>query len=182
MRRTEYRRTSKVHGTKMKPILIATFGYPGSGKSHFSEKISKELHYAHLRSDEIRHQIFLNSKFNLEENIVIFRVMDFLAGKLLSTGVSVIYDANSHLYSQRQSLRDIAEKANARFALIHIETQLEIAVERARTREFHPVERSVVESVRNEAEDITNEFPIIIDGTKSYEEQKDFIMRELVKK
>lgn len=163
----------------MKPLLIATFGHPGSGKSHFSEKLSKDLHFAHLRSDEIRHQLFPEPTFSQEEHNVVFGLMNFLAAKLLSTGVSVIYDANSHKKKHRQSLKDITEKESARFALLHIETPLEIAVERAKTREFRPVDRSVVESMHNESEDPKDESPIVIDGTKSYEEQKEFIIKKL---
>ena len=163
----------------MNPIIIGTFGHPGSGKSYFSERLARDLHLAHLRSDEIRKQIFPHPTFKQEEHDVVFGLMDFLSEKFLSSGVGVIYDTNLIKKKHRDRLRQIADKTSSRFALLHVETPLEISVERAKSRSFHPIDRNVVESIHAESEYPHDESPIVVDGTKSYEEQKEGIMEIL---
>jgi uncharacterized protein len=77
-----------------KPLLIATLGYPGSGKTYFSERLSKKKHFFHLNSDRIRLAIFDKPQYKPEEHRIVFRLMDSLAQDLLRQGVSVVYDAN----------------------------------------------------------------------------------------
>lgn len=48
----------------------------------------------HLRSDEIREHIFSKPDYSAAENRKLFGLIDFLVEKLLSSGVSVYYDAN----------------------------------------------------------------------------------------
>lgn len=164
----------------MKSILIATFGYPGSGKTYFSEKLSKDLHCAHLRSDDFRFKIISQPTFSNEEHTVVFGFMDFLTDKFLTSGVNVIYDANLVKKKHRDRARRIAQKADSHFMLISIETPFEVAVQRAREREFHSIGRDVVEAIRDESENLDGEDYITIDGLKTYEEQKETLLREIL--
>ncbi len=163
----------------MKPTLIATLGLPGSGKSYFAERLAKDLHFAHLRSDEIRLQINPKPTYTNEEHKVVFGLMDFLTLKLLSTGVSVIYDANVNKHIHRQNLRGIAGEQDAKFVLIYIDTPLEIAIKRAKTREFHPIDQDVVESLHKEMEYMPEEEKVTINGLESYEKQRDDIVKQI---
>ncbi len=165
----------------MKPILIATFGYPGSGKTYFSEKLAKDLHCAHLRSDDFRFKIVPHPTFSIEEHTMVFNLMDFLAEKFLSSGVNVIYDVNLTKKKYRDRARRIAVKTNSRFALISVQTPFDLAVERAKNRKVHSIDRKTVEAIRDEAEDLRDEPHILLDGTRSYKDQKEEILRQLQK-
>ncbi len=161
------------------PLLIGTIGSPGSGKSYFSEKISKDLHLVHLRSDDIRFRIISEPNFTQEEHNVVFGFMDFLAEKILDNKIGVIYDANLVKYEHRERLIRIAENTKAKFVMLWIKTPLDLAITRAKDRKFHPITKETVEAIAGELEEFRNEPHIIIDGIKSYEEQRDFILKGL---
>ena len=156
------------------------FGYAGSGKTYFSEKLSRDLHCAHLRSDDFRFRIIPHPTFSDEEHTVVFGLIDFLAEKFLSSGVNVIYDVNLVKKKHRDRVRRIAEKTDSHFVLISIETPFEIAVKRAKERDFHSIDRKVVEAIRDEVENLDGEFHIKVDGLKTYEEQKEIILKKIL--
>ena|SRR3989338_1351887 len=163
----------------MKPILIATFGYPGSGKTYFSEKLAEDLNCAHLRSDDFRFRIIPKPTFSNEEHTMVFGLIDFLAEKFLSNGVNVVYDVNLTKKRHRDRVRRIADNTNSHFVLISIETPFEIAVQRAKDRELHSIDRRTVEAISDEYEDLSSETYIKIDGLKTYDEQKDIILKQI---
>src|SRR3989338_1363970 len=113
-----------------KPILFATLGYPGSGKTFFSRKFSKEFHVLHLNSDRIRKAMFKKPKYNQYENNYLFTVMDVLAEDALKNGISVIYDANSSLREYRDRMMQTVNKYDARFFLLRFQTPESVARKR----------------------------------------------------
>lgn len=165
---------------------MGTIGSPGSGKSYFSEKLARDLHFVHLRSDDIRFRLVKKVKkvdFSQEENDAVFGFMDFLSEKILKDGVGVIYDANLVKRTHRDRLCEIAQSAGVVYVILWIQTPLELAITRAKEREFRPIDREVVESLNSALEEPSSDEPIIIiDGTKSYEEQREFILNELKRK
>lgn len=167
----------------LKPIFIGTVGRPGSGKSYFSEKLSNDLHFAHLRSDDFRFRLvskFKKPDFSPEEHGAVFGFMDFLSHKLLDAGVSVIYDVNLVKKEHRNRIKGIADGLKINHVILWVQTPLELAVERARTREFRPIERDVMELIDKgfEQPDLSEKI-LIVDGTKSYDEQKEYLLSEI---
>lgn len=89
-----------------KPTLFITLGFPGSGKTHFAERFSKTEKLVHLSSDFFRTHIFPNGGgFSLENNRMIFDLIDSLAFHTLQKGISVIIDANATLITYRKKIR-----------------------------------------------------------------------------
>ena len=164
---------------KNKPTLFVTIGAPGSGKSYLAERLCKEYGLFHLRSDEIRKYIFPNPAYSPEENIRLFSLLDFLAEKLIATGVGIIYDANFTLRAYRMKLQKIAKKYKTKYAVLWIQTPLAIAIKRAKTRKYHQVGKKVVMGLHNEIELPKNEPVIVIDGTKPYRVQKVLLAKYL---
>jgi predicted kinase len=117
-----------------KPTLLVTFGFPGSGKSYFSEKLSKEKGFFHINSDIIRFTLFKNPSFTKEEHEGIFALMDLITENLLKSGINVIYDCNTNLSSHRTRIRNLAKKSKANYCLIWIKTDIKLAEKRLEKR------------------------------------------------
>lgn len=165
-----------------KPLLITTLGYPGSGKTYFSERLAQEFNLFHINSDKIRFEIFNNPTFSKEEHHVVFSFIDWITQELLSKGVSVIVDANHNKYINRVKFLKFANKLKARHILIHIKTPVDVAEKRLIKRRsvkntekkkyYRPLELSVLHTLKNEIEypDI-KEKVLEIDGLKPYGKQ-----------
>lgn len=173
-----------------KPILFATLGYPGSGKTYFSRKFSKEFHVLHLNSDRIRKSMFKKPKYTQYENNYLFAVIDAIAEEAISSGLSVIYDANSSLREYRIRMQKMAKKYKARFFLLRFKTPENVAIkrlgirDRCRTKscsfyhppipisEFHRLKAQIEEPPKSEPH-------IIIDGTMTYTQQKKAVLTRI---
>lgn len=175
-----------------KPILFATLGYPGSGKTYFSRKFAKEFHILHLNSDRIRKAMFGKPKYNQYENNYLFAVMDALAQDAIMNGVSVIYDANSSLREYRIRMMQMVKKYGARFFLLRFQTPESVAKKRLGTRqrctrkvcqEYHPpVPLTVFDRLRKEIEEpLSREPTIFITGTDTYAKQKKALLSAISK-
>lgn len=165
-----------------KPLFIATLGFPGSGKTYFSERLAKEYNLFHLNSDKIRHEIYTDPKFTPEEHRVVFGFMNYIAEELLKLGVGVIFDANSNKRFHRASFVKQAKKLNAKYVLVHIQTPVELAEKRLEQRKkikslkrqmfYRPLDVSILHLLKKEMEHPTSKEPVVvIDGTKKFAEQ-----------
>lgn len=174
---------------KEKPILLATLGFPGSGKTFFARRFAKEYHIFHLNSDRVRLEIFPKPKYNQKENDAVFRAMDFIAEELLSLGVSVLYDANSTKRAYRRRFQQTAKHYKADFLLLWFQTSVDDALRRVEKRKklkseflkkYHlPLRQSVFFRLRNAIEEPQKEPFVTIDGMQSYKEQKNTVLKAL---
>ena len=177
---------------KKRLFLLATLGYPGSGKTHFSERFSKESDFFHLNSDIVRLTLFPKPKYDPPESAIVFRMMDFLAGAFLNAGVSVIYDANSTKIAYRERLRRIAKKNGAQYLLLRFMTPLPVALARIKKRRalrselkkryYRPIDDGVLFEIRAEMEEPKKESFLVIDGTKPYKETAKLVSGRLRKR
>jgi predicted kinase len=167
---------------KEKSILIITFGYPGSGKTYFSEHLSKEFNLFHLSFDKIRSEMFDIPTFSQEEHKKVSNLADWLIQELLKKNIRVIVDDNTNKLIQRKKYFKFANKANARYVLLHIKTPIETAEKRIikrgkiknleKKKYYKPLELSVLHLLKNEIEHPNNkEIFIEINGLKPYKEQ-----------
>ena len=178
---------------KEKPILITTLGYPGSGKTYFSEHLSKEFNLFHLSFDKIRSEMFDIPTFSQEEHKKVSNIADWLITELLKKNISVIVDANTNKLIQRKKYFKFANKANARYVLLHIKTPVETAEKRIikrgkiknveKKKYYRPLELSVLHLLKNEIEyQNKKEIFIEIDGLKPYNKQVKTFKKWLVSK
>lgn len=174
-----------------RPILFATLGYPGSGKTFFSRRFAKDMNLFHLNSDRLRLEMFPKPKFTQAENAAVFRMMDFLADELLKRGVSVIYDANSTLWIYRRRLQQIAKKNKARYLLLWFQTPVEVALKRIKKRRelksellkrYHrPIDDDVLYRIRSQEEAPIRE-PHLVLTAAPYRKQKEAVITFLRKR
>lgn len=165
-----------------KPVLLVTFGFPGSGKSYFSEKLSKEKGFFHINSDIIRFTLFKNPSFTKEEHEGVFALMDLITENLLKSGINVIYDCNTNFRSHRTRLKNLAKRAKANHYLIWVKTNIEVAEKRLAKRAklknskkkllYRPVSIETLHKLKNEMQvpKGKEEF-IAIDGHLRFSEQ-----------
>jgi predicted kinase len=116
-----------------KPLFIGTLGYPGSGKTYFSEHLARERGLVHLHADTIRAILFETPRYTSEEHGILFRTMDYLAEQFLNRGIGVIYDANANFRSSRKKFAAIAARTTADYHLVWIKTPEALALERLTT-------------------------------------------------
>ncbi len=167
-----------------KPILISTFGFPGSGKTFFTSQLAKEKGYIHLNADAVRRLLFPKSAFTLDENKRVFSFMDTAAEYLLRNGHSVIYDSNTTKRAHRELAPKIAKRSGADHILVWIQTPEAVAHERLKTRKSDaqnwdeyfavPVSDEIFERMRDMAEPPTGDEPhLVIPGDIPFAKQLD---------
>src|SRR5882757_4749530 len=100
------------------PVMVMLYGFPGAGKTFFAAQLAEYLAAAHVQGDRLRHELFVDSKRDKEENDIIEHLTQYMAEEFLKAGVSVIFDTDVSRLSQRRALRDIARKSHAKPILI----------------------------------------------------------------
>lgn len=176
---------------KSKPILFATLGFPGSGKTYFAMRFAKDFGVFHLNSDRIRAEIFLKPKYTLQENKAVFRIMNLIAEELLMRGISVIYDANSTKRIYRKRLELMAKRQKAKYLLLWFQTPVGIALKRIRVRKelksklMRIYNKSIGDwvlfRIKKSIEEPKKEPHVIINGERPYKEQRKEVFKFLNK-
>ena len=118
-----------------KPILVLLYGFPGAGKTYFSQNLAEHLACAHVHGDRIRHELFEEPRYDRQENDVITQLMQYMTEEFLSAGISVIYDANTIRKSQRMTLREMARKRGAKTVVVWFQMDPDTAFERMQKRD-----------------------------------------------
>ena len=113
------------------PKLYLFVGYPGAGKSHVARLIADQTGAVHLWADIVRQQMFEKPCHSRAESKQLYDRLNTETRDLLLDGKSVIFDTNFNYYDDRQLLRSIADKANARTVLVWVTTPESVAHSRA---------------------------------------------------
>lgn len=164
-----------------RPRLIATMGYPGSGKTYFSEQLASQEGYVHLNADRERFRMFNKPQYTKEEHLALSEAMDRTAEELLLKGISVVYDVNFNRRMHRERVRAIANRTGAEYRLVHIVTHESTALERLKVRGrdntqnlelYRPIDIEVFHRMKGQVEvpDVSEEV-IVIDGEVPFQEQ-----------
>lgn len=120
-----------------KPILYMLLGYPGAGKTTTAKIIEKLTGAKRLTSDVERLKMFPKPAFNEAEHAQLYNQLDEETARLLSSGQSVIYDANLNRYTHRSDKYKICEQTGATPVLVWLNTDRSLSKQRAtdKTRE-----------------------------------------------
>lgn len=170
-----------------KPALIALYGFPGAGKTHFARQLCDVISAAHVQGDRIRYELFESPRYDKQENDVITHLMEYMAEEFLNAGVSVVFDINAMRLVQRRSLRDMARKSHAAQLLIWLQIDPESAYVRASTRDRRksddkyamPMDRSAFDRQTSHMQNPNNEDYIVISGKHTFNAQRSAVMKKL---
>jgi predicted kinase len=171
-----------------KPLLIALYGFPGSGKTYFARQLCENLHAAHLQGDRIRNELFANPQYDKQENNVVSQLMDYMAQEFLNAGLSVVYDTNAMRGVQRHALRDMALKTHAQSLLVWLQIDTETSFTRVSKRDRRraddkyakPIDRKTFDSVVSHMQNPQNvEDYIVISGKHTFNAQLSAVVQKL---
>jgi len=170
-----------------KPTLICLYGYPGSGKSYVARNLADEIQLAHVSSDRIRNELFQNPRYDAQENAIVTHLMDYMSEEFLSSGVSMVYDANALRSAQRRRLRELARHHRAEYLLIWLQIDIETAFSRTQQRDrrttddkySEPQTRSTFERQVSGMQNPEGEDYLVISGKHTFTTQKNSIINRL---
>ena len=108
-------------------------GLPASGKSTIVSALRPQLEALGLivdvlESDEVRRLLTPRATYSLEERDLFYRALAFVGHRLVTYGVTVVFDATA----SRQAYRDLARSMIPRFIEVAVECPLEICMQRDR--------------------------------------------------
>jgi predicted kinase len=116
----------------VRPALIAVSGLPGTGKTHFCQKLSEKLPYQSiiLESDALRKTLFPHPTYAPAESARLFQAIHLLTEDLLQKNIPVILDATNLSEPHRERLYHIADRAKAKLILVWVEAPPEVVRQR----------------------------------------------------
>ncbi len=115
--------------------IIAVCGLPGVGKSSVAEQATTRLNGVRVRTDAVRKDLVAEPTYTSEETERVYAAFFDRAANALRNGDSVILDATFRKQSQREQIRDLSERMQAPFTLIHVVCDDEIVEQRIRVRD-----------------------------------------------
>jgi predicted kinase len=170
------------------PVLFLMLGYPGSGKTTASRFIHDLTGAEHLWADKIRNERYPHPTHSHHENIELYDYLNQITDGLLAGGKSVIFDTGFNFYKDREHLRKIAKKHDTNVLLVWVQTDKEVARERA-THEDHAARNTYPHAMPEERfERISHDFEppqqneayIALDGTKITREYIEDNLKEIL--
>ncbi len=116
------------------PFLIVVSGLPGTGKSYFCRQLAQRLPAIILESDSLRKALFPSPSYSAAESGRLFKACHFLIARLLSRGISLIFDATNLSEHNREYVYCIAERLSVKLVLVRVEAPPELVYERLKDR------------------------------------------------
>ena len=118
-------------GDSSKAFAIWITGLPASGKSTIARELTAQLETLGytievLESDAVRQVLTPHPTYAQAERDLFYRALAFMGAKLVSHGITVIFDATAN----RRSYRDFARSLIPRFIEVAVECPLELAMQR----------------------------------------------------
>lgn len=170
------------------PVLILLYGFPGSGKTYFSRQLCNEVQFAHMEEDRIRTELFEKPRHTKQENFAVNRIMQYMAGEFLNSGVSVIYDTNAMHKAQRRSLKELATRHKASVFTVWFQIDPETAFARSSKRDkrklddrysmvFTPEQFREIASHMQHPEQ--NEAHIVVSGKHAFRSQLSSVIKKM---
>jgi len=104
--------------TSADPVLIMMSGLPGSGKSHLGRCLAERVRAVVIESDVVRKALFPRPNYRADESASVHRACQQLMRRLLTKGVSVVFDATNLVEFQRETIYALARRSGARLLIV----------------------------------------------------------------
>jgi len=101
-------------------MIIVVLGLPGSGKSYFASRLSKELQAKYLSSDVIRKQLFSFLEYSKQEKIKVYEVMMKEMIRAIKQSVNIVLDATFYEENLREKFMDTAVSFEERILFVEV--------------------------------------------------------------
>lgn len=170
-----------------KPTLVVLYGFPGSGKTHFSRQLCETINAAHVQGDRIRAELFDPPRYDKQENEVVTHLMEYMAEEFLNAGLSVVFDINAMRTTQRRSLKDMAKRIHVETLLVWLQIDTESAYQRLTKRDKRRsddkfamvLDRTGFDQQIAPMQNPVDEDYIVISGKHTFNTQRSAIMKKL---
>ncbi len=136
-----------------KPFLLILCGIPSSGKSTLASEIAGKLEREHgyltvvVTSDTFRHMVPTYSRvFKPELEHFVREATSRTIEEALRKGLLVVSDDVNYYRSIRRHLKRIAERARANYAIIYVDTPLDVAFQWNKAR-GEPIPNTLIEEM-----------------------------------
>lgn len=158
-------------------MLLIVFGLPGSGKSYFSQELSKKLKADYLSSDELRLEIQKKGQYSELDKSQVYELMMKRMTESLSKGRTVVLDATFSRRKMRIDFINQSENLNSDYFLIRIEANESDIKERLeKSRPYSEADYSVYKKIKEEFEEV-NRPHLILNSSKL--ELEEMLLRAL---
>ncbi len=169
--------------SKDKSVLVIVMGLPGSGKSYFAKGLAKEIGAEYLGSDELRKEMGLMGKYQLDNKLSVYEEMLNRAKEINKSGKSLVLDGTFYLQQVRDPFIFLAESLSWKLSIIHIKADEGLISKRlSKPREDSEADMEVYQKIKSEFEPIREDHLLIQskDGAleKSLEEALEYIHSE----
>jgi predicted kinase len=124
----------------VRPVVILTYGFPGSGKSYFGRQFADEVSIAYISSDYLRHEFFENPTYSNKENSIINHLTVYMLENFLKAGVSVIYDCANDKLNARKMVSTIAKANKAESIIVWLQIDVESCFSRIVNRDHRKID------------------------------------------
>ncbi|MCL4458512.1 MAG: AAA family ATPase [Chloroflexi bacterium] len=117
-----------------RPALILISGLPGTGKSHLSREIARQMPCLIIETDFVRKLLFRHPGYTGPESRFVYQVSQVLMADLLAEGVNIIFDATNLLERKREALYHLAEQMKVNLVIVRTVAPPEVVRRRLQQR------------------------------------------------
>jgi predicted kinase len=121
--------------TETAHTLVAVCGLPGVGKSTVSSHLTDRLDGVRLRTDAIRKELVDEPQYTDAERDRVYEELFDQAERHLTDGKSVVLDATFAENAHRDRIREVADRHDVEFRLIHVVCNDGVVEKRIESRE-----------------------------------------------
>lgn len=133
--------------------MIMVSGLPGSGKSYFASRLSKELGASYISSDLTRKDMDAQGRYAFEDKLNVYEEMAHSAGEELRAGKRVVIDATFYRKEMRELFFTLARLLHQKIALIEIVADEQIVLARlSQPRDESEADFAVYKMVKSQYE------------------------------
>jgi predicted kinase len=170
-----------------RPLMLMIIGLPGAGKSFFARQFSDTFGVPVISIDRLRHELYRTPTFSKDEQHLLERVADLMAGELAKTKRSFIIDGRCDSRAQRQAVEKLATAHGYSTLVIWIQTDQATAKLRATKRRperiddaFNPnLTPEQFATLAKQFAAPTREDYVVISGKHAYSTQAKMVLRKL---
>ncbi len=175
--------------TLTRPILIALYGFPGSGKSYLARNLTESVQLAYLNSEKIRTDLFEKPQYSEREDYIVGQLMNYLGDQFLAAGLGIVYDANAKSRRDRRAQRELAKKHKADYLLLWLQIDQETAFGRTQKRDRRTVDDKYAQaqnqnSFKDQLSQMQNpkdEDYLVLSGKHGFASQRSAILNHFYK-